>query len=294
MVWPKRSTCWPWRTPLAAMSSRRRGRARRAVTLFEELGDRQGLAGVLLMTTLPNAAFEFTAMVGGSTIGGAVGTLERALALTREIDWRSGEASCLALLGEMWAAAGDFGKALTLLHESIAVAEEIDHRQWVVQARWGLARLFGTMGMPEEERDQLERVMTLSQEIHSRTWMSLAAAGLASVLVSLGKTEAAASVLAEALTPQTPKRAQGERLLWSAQAQLALTSGQARDALAVIDQLYASAINLTTEGEIPYLAQLKAMSLTALGEWAQAEGCCARRRSPLARRARSQRCGSCI
>ena len=43
------------------------------------------------------------------------------------------------------------------------------------------------------------------------------------------------------------------------------------DRIAVIDQLYASAINLTTEGEIPYLAQLKAMSLAALGEWAQAE-----------------------
>jgi DNA-binding CsgD family transcriptional regulator len=247
------------------------GAARRAVTLFEELGNRQGLAGVLPMTTLPNAAFEFMAIVGGSTIADAVGTLERALTLTREIDWRSGEAACLALLGEMWAAAGDFGKALTLLHESIAVAEEIDHRQWMVQARWGLARLFGTMGMPEEERNQLERVMTLSREIHSRGWMNLAAAGLASVLVRLGKTEAAASVLAEALTPQTRMGAQGERLLWAARAQLALASGRANDALATINQLYASAINLTTEGEIPYLAQLKATSLAALGEWAKAE-----------------------
>jgi DNA-binding CsgD family transcriptional regulator len=246
------------------------GAATRAVTLFEELGNRQGLAGVLPITTLPNAAFEFTTMVGGSTITGAVGSLERALALTREIDWRSGEAACLALLGEMWAAAGDFGKALALLRESIAVAEEIDHRQWVVQARWGLARLFGTMGMREEERDELERVMTLSREIHSRGWMSLAAAGLASALVSLGKTEAAASVLADALTAETPMRAQGERLLWSSQAQLALASGRAQDALAIVDQLYATAINLTTEGEIPYLAQLKAAALAALGEWTQA------------------------
>jgi DNA-binding CsgD family transcriptional regulator len=151
------------------------------------------------------------------------------------------------------------------------VAEEIDHRQWVVQARWGLARLFGTMGMPEEERDQLERVMTLSREIHSRGWMSLAAAGLASALVNLGKTEAAASVLAEALTRQTPMRAQGERFLWAAQAQLALASGRAHDALVIIDRLYATAINLISEEEIPYLAQLKATSLAAVGEWAQAE-----------------------
>jgi DNA-binding CsgD family transcriptional regulator len=65
-------------------------------------------------------------------------------------------------------------------------------------------------------------------------------------------------------------RAQGERLLWSAQAQLALANGRAHDALAIIDQLYATAINLTTEGEILYLAQLKATSLAALGEGAGA------------------------
>ena len=246
------------------------GAARRAVTLFEELGNRQGLAGVLPMTTLPNAAFEFTAMVGGSTISSAVGTLERALALTREIDWRSGEAYCLALLGEM-------GRRGRFRQGAGTPAREHCRRRGDrspavgVQARWGLARLFGTMGLPEEERDQLERVRDAVAGDPLRGWMSLAAAGLASALVSLGKREAAASVLAEALTSETPMRAQGERLLWAAQAQLALASGQARDALAVIDQLYASAINLTTEGEIPYLAQLKAMSLAALGEWAQAE-----------------------
>jgi DNA-binding CsgD family transcriptional regulator len=244
--------------------------AERAMTLFEELGNRQGLAGVLPMTTLPNAAFEFTTMVGGSTITGGVGTLERALALTREIDWRSGEAYCLALLGEMWAAAGDFGKALVLLHESIAVAEEIDHRQWVVQARWGLARLFGTMGMPEEERDQLERVMALSREIHSRGWMRVAAAGLASTLATLGETEAATSVLAEMLTAETPMRAQGERLLWAAQAELALASSNPGDALAIVNRLYAETLNLTAEGEIPHLARLKAVALSALGEQPQA------------------------
>jgi DNA-binding NarL/FixJ family response regulator len=66
-------------------------------------------------------------------------------------------------------------------------------------------------------------------------------------------------------------RTQGERLLWSAQAQHALASGRARDALAIVDQLFATAVNLTAEGEIPYLAQLKAAALAGLSEWAQAE-----------------------
>jgi DNA-binding CsgD family transcriptional regulator len=245
--------------------------AQRAVTLFEELGNRHGLAGVLLMTTLPNAAFEVVTTVGGSTITGAIATIEHALSLSREIDWRSGEAYFLACLGGMWAAAGKFGTALGTLQESITIAEEIDHRQWMVQARWGLAGLYGTMLRPDWERAELERVLTLSLDIHSRTWISLATAGLASALVTLGKLEAATSVLAEALSAETPMRAQGERLLWAARAELALVSGQSREAIAIVDRLYGTARNLVAEGDIPLLAQLKAGALTTLGEVAQAE-----------------------
>jgi DNA-binding NarL/FixJ family response regulator len=240
--------------------------AERAANLFEVLEDRQGLAGVLPLTAQSGAFFELETLAGGPGIPHAVATVERALALSREIDWRSGEAFLLALLGEAWAAAGDFGKAIGLLHESRAIAEEIDHRQWMVQARWGLARLFGTMLMPERECDELEGVLELSREIRSRGWTSTATAGLTSALVVLGKTDAAASLLADALTPETPMRAQGKRLLWAAQADLALASGQPRDALAIINRLYATAANLVAEGEIPYLVQRKAAALSALGE----------------------------
>ncbi|MDF3041080.1 MAG: protein kinase [Thermomicrobiales bacterium] len=245
--------------------------AARAATLFEELGDRQGLAGVLPLTAQPGAVFEHETLAGGTSLADAVATIERALAVAREIDWRSGEAFLLALLGEAWAAAGDFGTALALLLESRTIAEEIDHRQWMVQARWGLARLFGTMLMPEREHDELEGVLELSREIHSRGWTSTATAALASALVVLGKTEAAASLLAEALTPETPMRAQGARLLWAAQADLDLASGQPRGALAIINRLYATAANLVAEGEIPYLAQRKAAALSALGEVERSE-----------------------
>jgi DNA-binding CsgD family transcriptional regulator len=248
-----------------------RDSAKRAANLFEALEDRQGLAGVLPLTVQSGAFFELETLAGGPGIPHAVATVERALAVAREIDWRSGEAFLLALLAEAWAAAGEFGKALALLHESSAIAEEIDHRQWMVQARWGLARLFGTMLMPEREHDELEGVLELSREIHSRGWTSTATAALASALVVLGKTEAAASLLAEALTPETPMRAQGERLLWAAQADLALASGQPRDALAIIDRLFGTAANLGAEGEIPFLAQRKAAALSALGEVERSE-----------------------
>ena len=88
-------------------------------------------------------------------------TGEQTLALCRDIDWRSGEAFSLAILGQVWIAAGDFGKALTLLQQSIAICEEIDHRQWMIQARWGLAQLYGAMQAPDLERAELEYAFSL-------------------------------------------------------------------------------------------------------------------------------------
>ncbi len=245
--------------------------AERAANLFEVLEDRQGLAGVLPLTAQSGAFFELETLAGGPGIPHAIAAVERALSVARDIDWRSGEAFLLALLGEGWAAAGDFGKALAFLHQSTAIAEEIDHRQWMVQARWGLARLFGAMLMPERERGELEGVLGLARDIHSRGWTSTATAGLASAFVALGKTEAAASALADVLTPETPMRAQGERLLWAAQADMALASGRSRDAIAIVDQLYATAVNLGAEGEIPHLARRKAAALSAIGDVERAE-----------------------
>jgi DNA-binding NarL/FixJ family response regulator len=240
--------------------------AARAVSLFEALDDRRGLIGALLLTTQPGGICELVTFVGRATIADGVATIERALALARDIEWRSGETLLLAILGGAWAAAGEFGRALALLHESITIAEEIDHPQWLVQARWELAQLFATMGMLDRARAEHERVLASARSLHSRGWMSLATAGLAAALAGMGETATAQVVLAAALTGDTPMRAQGERLLWTAQADLALATGRPQDALAIVDQLYATAANLTREGEIPRLALLKAAALVAVDD----------------------------
>jgi DNA-binding CsgD family transcriptional regulator len=245
--------------------------ARRALTLFSELGDRQGLAGVLILTHMPAAVFEIATLAGGSTIAESIGPAEQALAIAREIDWRSGESFLLALLGEVQAVRGEFGPAIAFLEESIRIAEEIDHRQWLVQARWGLARLFGTMLLPARERAELERALSLARDVGSPLWVSTAIAALASTYVSAGETMTAASLLAEVMSDATPLRTQSQRLLWAARTELALANGQPQEALAIVDRLYSSARNVTSEGDVPWLAQLKAAALTALGDLPQAE-----------------------
>jgi DNA-binding CsgD family transcriptional regulator len=245
--------------------------ARRAATLFTELGDRQGLAGVLILTTIPGSVFEIATLVGGSSVAAGVATGEQALALAREIDWRAGEAFLLALLGEVLAAGGEFGKSLTYLRQSIAIAEEIDHRQWMVQARWGLARLYGTMLLAAREREELEQILTLARSINSRIWVSSIAAALASTWLAMGDVDAAEKLLEDIAPNEIPMRTQGQRLLWQARAELALARDRPDDALAIADRLHASAANLIDEGAIPLLARLKASALVARGEHGPAE-----------------------
>ena len=245
--------------------------ARQAVSLFAELDERQGLAGISLYTVEPFAIFEAETLVGSSDVQTAVAAGERALALAREIDWRSGEAYILTIVGEAQGAGGDFGEALGTLHESIAIAEELDHRQWIVQARWGLARLLGTMLMPAREREELTPILALAQEISSQVWLNFASASLASSLVRLGELDAAAAILGNVLTAETSARTMGHRLLWVADAELALARGEPLRALSIVDRLYAATANLQAEADVPRLALLKADALVAIGETAPAE-----------------------
>jgi DNA-binding CsgD family transcriptional regulator len=243
----------------------------RAAKLYEALDDRLGLASVLSQAAMPGELSETMTVVSGATIPEAIVTGERALALSRDIDWRSGEAFSLAILGQVWAGAGDFGRAMSLLTQSIAICEEIDHRQWMIQARWGLAQFYAIILAPELAQVELEAIIALAHEVNSAVWTNMAVAGLASALVSFGQTAAAADVLRTYVTDETPRRTLGQRLLWLARAELALATNQPQQALTIIDQLYAAQQNLADEAKVPRLAQLKGTALASLGQPETAE-----------------------
>jgi DNA-binding CsgD family transcriptional regulator/tetratricopeptide (TPR) repeat protein len=245
--------------------------ARQAAALFEALDDRHGLAGTVFLTNVPSGIFEIETLVGFSNAKESVEVGERALALAREIDWRSQEAFLLETLGEALGTAGEFGSALARISEGIAIAEELEHWQWIVQGRWSLARLFGLMLAPARERAELERVLTTSRAIHSQLWVNIASAGLASSLVALGEIDAAERLLSEVLAANMPMRTQGQRLLWLARADVALADGKPGEALAIVDRLYAATFNLVSDADVPRLALVKAAALAGIGDAAQAE-----------------------
>lgn len=92
---------------------------RRAIPILRQLNDRQTLASSLTM--LSNYTLDET-------------QVREALALTREIDWRAGEAFALIYLGSLLAYRGDLGAGLSAAQQGLELAQAIDHRQW--QA-WG-------------------------------------------------------------------------------------------------------------------------------------------------------------
>lgn len=242
-----------------------------AIPLWRALSDRQGLAGTLAaIASSPGAIYENLTLIGSGTLAGALAPAEEALALTREIGWRAGEAFALAVLGEIHAAAGAFARALRLLQDSLALADEIGHQQWMVQAGWGLACLSADLLDLEAARGQFEQVWALARAIHSPVWLSLVSGRLASLLIAQGELAQAQAVLEEMLPPALPMRTPGQRGLWLARAELALARGEPARALEVTSGLYATAANLADEADIPLLALRKGQALATLGQVAPA------------------------
>jgi DNA-binding NarL/FixJ family response regulator len=242
---------------------------RSAATLFRALEDRQGLVGCLTSVG-SNAIYELDTFVGTEGIAETIRTSEQALTLAREIDWRTGEAYVLAMLGECVAAAGDFGRGLDLLREALAIAEEIEHRQWMAQAHLGLGGVHADLLAPATARAHFAHMLALGRALRSPLWTTIAAGRLASVLITERELDAAQEALAE-FDASSPMQTPGQRLLWCARAELALARDDPAAALEILSRLYRTTVNLSSESDIPRLAQLKAQALAALGQAAEAE-----------------------
>ncbi|MGH2532611.1 MAG: helix-turn-helix transcriptional regulator [Thermomicrobiales bacterium] len=234
-----------------------------ATVLFREQDDRQAMAAAALLPFGSSPVYEYDTAVAYTKLADALPAGEPAVTMARDLDWPAGEAFALAMWGEGCAAAGEFGDALELLRSSLAIAEEIEHHQWMVQAHIGLGGLHADLLALPTAHTHVEQALTLAEAIHAQNWIVFATGSLASVLVAQGELMQAEAALS-AFDPEMPARTIGQRLLWCARAELALTRNDPERALAILDRLYATAANLSAEGDIPRLARLKAQALTAL------------------------------
>ncbi len=118
----------------------------------------------------------------------------RALEIARDIGWRAGQAMSLVQMGARAVHQGEFAQALELLRAGLEVAEEIDDRLWRAAAHFHIGRLHLHVYSPEA-REQLERALALANEVHSLQLVRQVTAYLALAHVQKKELEQAQAVL---------------------------------------------------------------------------------------------------
>jgi DNA-binding CsgD family transcriptional regulator len=196
---------------------------------------------------------------------------ERALSLARQIDQRSGEAWTCCCMAECLGLRGEYAHALKLAQEGLSIAEEIEHRQWMTFGHEMLGLLYLDLLEPTMARRHLEQALAMAQEVGSLTWTRISSAHLASVCIELKDLAQAEALLTTALDSNAPPQTLGQRLIWYARAQLTLAQGKPDRVLAITEQLFASAANVSDEQSLPQLSQLRGTALTRLKQLAEAE-----------------------
>ncbi|MGQ0600558.1 MAG: helix-turn-helix transcriptional regulator [Anaerolineales bacterium] len=246
----------------------------RAATLWRELDDRAGLGGTLTVLG-PRAHIYFVnvAVWPSANLDERVRGTETALRLARETGSRPAEVLALAWLAQVWAMAGDYGRALELARLAVTLAEEIGHHQFMALAHWVSGALhLDLLALPQAQA-QLEMAVQMARESEAVHWTRTAAGWLASTLVQQSQLIQAEGVLAEGLTPETPMLFIGQRHAWAALAELRLAQNRADEALKIVDRLIATAPNIEMVGEhaIPRLGLLRGETLSALSRYTEAE-----------------------
>lgn len=244
----------------------------RAVRLFRQLGDREGLISSLgTLTLCSGTCFTENSVPGGEALGRFIHEGEQALTLAREMGWRAAEAYNLFMLGACLLPQGKYARAHTLFETSLILAQEIEHHQWVTASHCMMASFYLDVFALDEAYEHVEPATRMGYDIDSLNWINMSAGLLASTLIYRGDFDRAQIVLDTVLEQYTEDETLGQRMCWAAYADLALARGNSQQALQVTNRLIASSPNINGEGVIPRLWHLRGEAYTALNQPAQAE-----------------------
>lgn len=256
------------------------GDRRRAVAAFEEaatyyrkLGNRRGLVSVLAtLGHLRCSSRVFDTLPGAPRRAGqGVSECEEALAIAREIGWRSGEAYALCELATCLCAEGDYGRALTAAYEGLAIAEEIEHRGWLTLTHSSLGKLYLDLLAPRAARWHCERAYTYAQEAGANHLIEMSAAFLAEVSLLGQDLARAEAILRDLALGESPVETFKQSQLLTAYGELRLARGDPDQALWAAGRVIEWAERIEGSAVIPRLGKLKGEALAALGRTAEAE-----------------------
>src|SRR5690606_20229700 len=190
---------------------------------------------------------------------------EAALAETRALDWRSGEAWALLTLAGGHAFRGEYDLAFARGRLALEVAEETGNAQWQALAHVALTNasldLFDAPGALAHAGEALR----MAHELGSPVYVRFAGHYLARTHLLAGDVGAAGAVLDELAPSGMPMRTAGQRLLWVARVKHALARDDAASALAVTLDLITRTGPVGHGRPAPYLDLLRGRALARLG-----------------------------
>ena len=244
-----------------------------AIPLFRELGDRPGLVSSLAVYAARggHSLFE-TAVCPPTSVAECSEAGEEALALARQIGWRTGEAIALLYIGLGLGPKGEYARALEAARGSLAIALEIEHAVLIVTAHMLIGALLLDVGALPAAHEHFEAAQAYTGAIGSPYISATLIGFLASVLTARGELDLAEALLRAGVDVGDVPQIQSERRVWCARAELALARGKTTAALAIAEQLIATPPAGSTGGQvIPRLGLLHAKALHALERDLEAE-----------------------
>ena len=240
----------------------------RAIALWQQMDDQPGLAASLTGRGLAHcsASLMSSTIIPPATLTNARADLEEALRIARDTNSPSAEAWALWALGDLHIGEGQVGRALEAVQGSLSVATAMGHREWMAGSRSIVGQLYVELFAAEEARLQLRQALAEAEQLHSQHWIHHATAALSGACCLLHDLAQAQAWLDTLLSPETSMDTIRKRTCWARRAELALLQGQASMALEIAEHLIASAPGMSPGRVIPYLWQLKAQALAAMGQ----------------------------
>jgi tetratricopeptide (TPR) repeat protein len=239
----------------------------RAIQAYREMDDLKGLASSLSTMSIMCAPVAETEIVIANSlkVPQTIQHAQEALEITRQINWRSGEAFALACLSQGLEANGQLDAALAASQSAQEIAVEIKHSQWLTAGKIMAGYIFTTLYDYDRAMEILESALELAKTTGSINWVHEAAGVLSHIAVLEKQYEKAEAVLNSVLEPDSTPRTLGERMVWCVRAELALARGEAQTALHIIDQMYQDLPLRETGYTAPQVSLVRARAQVLLG-----------------------------
>jgi CHAT domain-containing protein len=166
-------------------------KARQALTLWRELGDRHWEAAT--------ANIIGQAYVTVGTSEQAIEALNQALGIRRELKYRTGEGITLLNLGSVYHTLGRYEKAIEYYEQALEIFRELKNRVAEGNTLYNLGDASGSLSRSEKAIEYYEQALAIQREVKNRRVEGYALGSLGSAYRNLGRYEKAIEYLEQEL-----------------------------------------------------------------------------------------------